>query len=80
MSLLRALATVSGVTALSRILGFIRDILMGYFLGSSHAADAFFAAFKLFIGIKVDEKKIDDFKNVLLLIIFNNLSITKIFC
>ena len=41
---------------------------------------AFFAALKLFIGIKVDEKKIYDFKNVLLLIIFNNLSITKIFC
>ncbi|MEE2725269.1 MAG: murein biosynthesis integral membrane protein MurJ [Verrucomicrobiota bacterium] len=40
------MATVSGFTALSRILGFIRDILMGYFLGSSHAADAFFAAFK----------------------------------
>ena len=40
------MATVSGFTALSRILGFIRDILIGYFLGSSHAADAFFAAFK----------------------------------
>ena len=40
------MATVSGFTALSRILGFIRDILMGCFLGSSHAADAFFAAFK----------------------------------
>ena len=46
MSLIRSMATVSGFTALSRILGFIRDILMGYFLGSSHAADAFFAAFK----------------------------------
>ena len=41
---------------------------------------AFLVALKLFIGIKVDEKKIYDFKNVLLLIIFNNLSITKIFC
>jgi len=40
------MATVSGFTALSRILGFIRDICMGYFLGSGHAADAFFAAFK----------------------------------
>ena len=46
MSLLRSMATVSGFTALSRILGFIRDICMGYFLGSGHAADAFFAAFK----------------------------------
>ena len=41
---------------------------------------ASFAALKLFIGIKEDEKKIDDFKNVLLLIIFNSFSITKIFC
>ena len=46
MSLLRSMATVSGFTALSRILGFIRDIFMGYFLGTGHAADAFFAAFK----------------------------------
>ena len=46
MSLLRSMATISGFTALSRILGFLRDILMGYFLGSSQAADAFFAAFK----------------------------------
>ena len=46
MSLLRSMATVSGFTALSRILGFLRDISMGYFLGSSQAADAFFAAFK----------------------------------
>jgi len=40
------MATVSGFTALSRVLGFIRDICMGFFLGSGHAADAFFAAFK----------------------------------
>lgn len=46
MSLLKSMATVSGFTALSRILGFVRDIFMGYFLGTGHAADAFFAAFK----------------------------------
>ena len=46
MSLLRSMATVSGFTALSRILGFVRDIFMGYFLGTGYAADAFFAAFK----------------------------------
>ena len=46
MSLLKSMATVSGFTALSRVLGFIRDICMGFFLGSGHAADAFFAAFK----------------------------------
>ena len=46
MSILKSMATVSGFTALSRVLGFIRDICMGFFLGSGHAADAFFAAFK----------------------------------
>ena len=46
MSLLKSMATVSGFTALSRVLGFIRDICIGFFLGSGHAADAFFAAFK----------------------------------
>ena len=46
MSLLKSMATVSGFTALSRVLGFVRDICMGFFLGSGHAADAFFAAFK----------------------------------
>lgn len=40
------MATVSGFTALSRVLGFLRDILMARYLGTGRAADAFFAAFR----------------------------------
>ncbi|MFT5410438.1 MAG: putative peptidoglycan lipid II flippase [Verrucomicrobiales bacterium] len=40
------MATVSGFTALSRVLGFARDIFMARYLGTGHAADAFFAAFR----------------------------------
>ncbi|MGI9242606.1 MAG: lipid II flippase MurJ, partial [Verrucomicrobiales bacterium] len=46
MGLLRSMATVSGFTALSRVLGFARDIFMARYLGTGHAADAFFAAFR----------------------------------
>lgn len=45
MSLLRSFATVSGYTALSRVLGFLRDILIANYLGSGPIADAFFVAF-----------------------------------
>ena len=38
---------VSSVTALSRVLGGVRDILMAGFLGTGLVADAFFAAFRL---------------------------------
>src|SRR5580693_4854634 len=47
MSLGRAVATVGGFTLLSRIVGFIRDIVLSALLGSSGVADAFFVAFKL---------------------------------
>ncbi|WP_120498390.1 murein biosynthesis integral membrane protein MurJ [Kiloniella sp. EL199] len=47
MSLVRNLATVSGFTGLSRILGFARDILVAAFLGAGPIADAFFVAFRL---------------------------------
>ncbi|WP_421779474.1 murein biosynthesis integral membrane protein MurJ [Kiloniella litopenaei] len=47
MSLVRNLATVSGFTGLSRILGFVRDILVAAFLGAGPIADAFFVAFRL---------------------------------
>jgi len=40
------MATVSGFTALSRVLGFLRDILLARYLGTGRAADAFFAAFR----------------------------------
>ena len=46
MALLRSIATVGGFTMISRVLGFIRDILIAAFLGTGLAADAFFVAFK----------------------------------
>lgn len=38
--------TVSGFTLMSRVLGFIRDILIARFVGTAVVADAFFAAFR----------------------------------
>src|SRR5476649_851385 len=46
MSLGRAIATVGGFTLLSRVVGFIRDIVLSAVLGSGAIADAFFIAFK----------------------------------
>lgn len=47
MNLLRALATVSGMTLLSRILGFVRDFVIARSFGAGLATDAFFVAFRL---------------------------------
>ena len=47
MQLLRAVTTVGGYTALSRIFGLVREILMSHVLGASFVADAFVVAFKL---------------------------------
>lgn len=47
MGLLQSIATVGSFTFLSRILGFLRDILIAGILGASAGADAFFVAFKL---------------------------------
>lgn len=47
MSLLRSVATVSGFTLLSRILGFVRDFVIARSFGADAATDAFFVAFKL---------------------------------
>ncbi len=47
MALIRSFATVGGYTALSRILGFVREILIAYFVGTGMVADAFFVAFRL---------------------------------
>ncbi len=44
--MLRSLATISGFTALSRILGFVRDIFIARYLGTGLAAEAFVAAFR----------------------------------
>ncbi|TCT11965.1 putative peptidoglycan lipid II flippase [Tepidamorphus gemmatus] len=46
MSLLRNFATVSGGTATSRLLGFIRDVMMAAGLGTGPVADAFLVAFR----------------------------------
>ena len=46
MVLLRSIATIGGFTLISRIFGFIRDILIAGFLGAGLVADAFFVALK----------------------------------
>jgi putative peptidoglycan lipid II flippase len=46
MKIYRAFATVGGLTLLSRVLGFIRDIMVAGVLGSGAIADAFFVAFR----------------------------------
>lgn len=46
MNLLKAITTVGGYTLLSRVFGFIRDILIANFLGAGAVADAFFVAFR----------------------------------
>lgn len=47
MNLLKALGTVSGLTMLSRVLAFVRDVLIARIFGAGEATDAFFVAFKL---------------------------------
>jgi putative peptidoglycan lipid II flippase len=46
MQLYRSFATVGGLTLLSRVFGFLRDILIAATLGSGAVADAFFVAFR----------------------------------
>ena len=46
MSFLKSVATISGWTALSRILGFVRDVFVAKFLGASMMADSFFVALR----------------------------------
>ncbi len=47
MKLVKAMATVAGLTMVSRVAGFIRDILTAAILGAGPIADAFFVALKL---------------------------------
>ena len=47
MNLLRTLATISSMTLLSRILGFVRDFVIARIFGAGILTDAFFVAFKL---------------------------------
>ena len=47
MNLIASTTTVSFFTLISRILGYVRDILIAIFLGTGLFADAFFVAFRL---------------------------------
>jgi len=47
MNLLKSLATISSLTLVSRILAFVRDVLIARIFGAGAATDAFFVAFKL---------------------------------
>ncbi len=47
MNLLRALVTVSGMTLVSRVFGFVRDAVIARVFGAGLYTDAFFVAFRL---------------------------------
>ena len=47
MNLLRALATVSSLTLVSRILGYVRDFFIARVFGAGLATDVFFVAFRI---------------------------------
>lgn len=47
MNLLKALATISSLTLVSRILGFARDMIIARLFGAGLATDAFFVAFRI---------------------------------
>ena len=47
MNLLSSTTVFSFFTLISRILGYLRDILIAFFLGASMVADAFFVAFRI---------------------------------
>lgn len=47
MNLLKALATVSSMTLVSRVLGFVRDMVIARAFGAGLYTDAFFVAFRL---------------------------------
>ncbi len=45
--IIKAAATVGGMTMISRVLGFVRDMVIARYFGASMGADAFFVAFKI---------------------------------
>lgn len=47
LSLFKSLSTVGGYTLLSRILGFVRDLVYAHVFGANALTDAFFVAFKI---------------------------------
>ena len=47
MNLLRTLATVSSLTMVSRVLGYVRDLFIARIFGAGVFTDAFFVAFRI---------------------------------
>ena len=47
MNLIKSTGTFSFFTIISRLLGYVRDILIAVFLGAGPLADAFFVAFRI---------------------------------
>ena len=47
MNLIKSTGTFSFYTLISRLLGYVRDVLIAIFLGSGPLADAFFVAFRI---------------------------------
>lgn len=47
MAFFRSMAMVSGLTFVSRVLGYVRDVLIGSTFGNSGISDVFFQAFRL---------------------------------
>src|SRR3982750_4257964 len=47
MKLFKAMATVAVLTSVSRVAGFVRDIMTAQFIGAGPVSDAFFVALKL---------------------------------
>ena len=47
MSLFKSIATFGGFTLISRVTGFVRDMVLAYFMGAGVMSDAFVVAFKL---------------------------------
>ena len=45
--IIKSAATVGGMTMISRVLGFVRDMVIARYFGASMGADAFFVAFKI---------------------------------
>ncbi|MDD9892635.1 MAG: murein biosynthesis integral membrane protein MurJ, partial [Gammaproteobacteria bacterium] len=45
--LVRSTSVVSAMTLLSRVMGFVRDMVLAAFFGAGAAMDAFFVAFKI---------------------------------
>ena len=47
MNLIKSTGTFSFYTLISRLLGYLRDVLIAIFLGAGPLADAFFVAFRI---------------------------------